>query len=241
MERLVDYLAPRGPLDWVLKTALFIAAINGLNLTVEFAMNGALSMSLLAHVQTTSMVAFPFTLFALSIIRHQHRLQGQLKHLATTDMLTGLPNRRELLRRLGEERRSFGAFILLDIDHFKRINDRHGHAVGDTCLVRCAAHLSGSVGPGDVVARYGGEEFAVLARTRDPAALEALTTRLCEPFTCTVAVEGLTVPMTLSAGVVRADADLGYAELLRDADAALYHAKDTGRNRAVFAPGRPAA
>jgi len=169
-----------------------------------------------------------------------HAATAQIEHMAHTDALTGVANRRGM-ELLGAEvlRRSFAlgmpaAVLMLDLDHFKQVNDSLGHAAGDQLLRSFAALCAGALRREDVFARYGGEEFVVVApQTSVPeAALLAQRMRL--------AVEGARFEilggssMTVSIGV--ACAREGCLEmLLRSADAALYEAKQTGRNKVVVA------
>jgi diguanylate cyclase (GGDEF)-like protein/putative nucleotidyltransferase with HDIG domain len=161
-------------------------------------------------------------------------------HRARTDDLTGVCNRRHLSETLVAEldRARAGhrapAVLLLDIDHFKRINDAYGHAAGDAVLVAVARRIASSVRTSDITARWGGEEFCVLLRgvddddaLRDVA--EGVRLRIeSEP----VQVEGLDLAVTASVGGARATPDLLDADDLVDAaDRALYAAKRRGRNQ----------
>jgi diguanylate cyclase (GGDEF)-like protein len=161
----------------------------------------------------------------------------ELARQAHMDALTGLPNRRgldaALAHRVGDERAQF-ACVLADIDHFKRINDRYSHLVGDEVLRRVGALMREVVRDGDVAARYGGEEFALLLdRVDGRQAVE-----VCERLRQVIAAQpweqivgGLAV--TISLGVVmRRAGDSGEA-LLGRADGCLYAAKAAGRDRVV--------
>jgi diguanylate cyclase (GGDEF)-like protein len=171
------------------------------------------------------------------------RLRGELAELAVRDELTGLYNRRHLLAQLDtelERARSDAAplaVVLLDIDHFKSVNDRFGHAVGDLLLSATARTLDDSVRTGDTVARYGGEEFVILLpRTgieQGLACAETLRSRCA-----TVLVDSRTGPVSTTVSVgVAAFPDCGWtsAALLQSADEALYAAKHAGRDRVVAA------
>ncbi|MDP9482425.1 MAG: GGDEF domain-containing protein [Chloroflexota bacterium] len=161
---------------------------------------------------------------------------------ASTDVLTGLPNRRyfdEFCSLLAERRRADDAIgiLMVDIDHFKRVNDRFGHEVGDEVLRAVAGAIAGAVRDDDVPARYGGEEFVVLLR--NPSGRVAL--EIAERVR--VAIAGLDLralgPGSISASVgaaVQVDPDQPIAELLADADRALFRAKRSGRDRVVAAP-----
>lgn len=178
-------------------------------------------------------------------ISERKRLEAELKRLADCDELTGLPNRRACLAWLGElfagppgERRRSAQFALLDLDHFKRVNDRYGHLVGDELLRHVARLLTDSVGPNARVARIGGEEFAVLLEGEGledaVARLDALRARLiAEPM----ALGTERIACDVSAGVCAVGAeDRHPVDLLRRADALLYQAKEAGRGRVVH-PG----
>jgi two-component system cell cycle response regulator len=155
------------------------------------------------------------------------------------DRLTGLPNRRYIEGRLEESmaaaRRSRRPLVLAlaDLDNFKQINDRHGHAAGDAVLCHAADALRRSFRRTDVIARYGGEEFVILFPEAEPAAaaerLERLRAGLAEQ---PVRLSGAAVPVTLSLGVaVFPDDGEMPADLLARADQRLYAAKQAGRNR----------
>ena len=172
-------------------------------------------------------------------IRHLLTILEQRAHL---DSLTGLANRGVLDDRLPREweacrRRTALAVMIADLDHFKAINDRHGHAAGDNVLRQSAATLARVIRTSDFVARYGGEEFVVVAPDCEPFA----AVKLAERFRTAIAQlrideHGETIPVTTSVGVA-AFADLtrtGPAELLRRADEALYRAKEAGRNATWF-------
>ena len=169
----------------------------------------------------------------------------QLRDLSTRDFLTGLATRAVLDGRLAEEvsrarrhRRRF-ALALVDIDNFKRLNDQHGHPEGDSVLRGVADVFRSSVRESDLVARYGGEEFAVLLPEANAAEararLEAL--RLMVEATPFADRDGRVAHrVTLSAGLAEYPGDGGsVAELMAAADARLYEAKRTGRNRVVMA------
>jgi diguanylate cyclase (GGDEF)-like protein len=171
----------------------------------------------------------------------------RMEELALTDGLTGLPNRRALLNRamsdLGTARRKHlpYAVAMADIDHFKTINDTHGHAAGDQALQRLARQLKDELRDQDEVGRWGGEEFLILLPETDEAEALRVAERLraaveAKPFI----VEGeVTLKVTISVGVAALDAPAQSAlvldALIRMADDALYRAKDAGRNRVEVA------
>jgi len=165
-----------------------------------------------------------------------------LRHLATRDQLTGLLNRREFERILREEKdrsRRFGqpcAIILADLDHFKSVNDRHGHPAGDEVLRQVARRLEGSVRSVDRVTRIGGEEFAIVMPQADGAVAAETADRLCKLIRTEPVPAGgdLRLPLTLSLGVAVFPADTAKGDdIVTAADRALYAAKTGGRNRVV--------
>ena len=181
--------------------------------------------------------------------RYQDRLQTDLLHslsLALTDSLTGLHNRRYLsmhletvMKRMLESEKPM-CLLMIDIDHFKNINDTHGHAAGDTVLSSLAHRIAGNMRGFDLIARYGGEEFvAVMPDTSVDVALQ-VANRLCEiiahdPFL--IGKEGVRATVTLSIGIADAQGDNDTPEaIIQRADAALYQAKSLGRNRVICSP-----
>ncbi|MFI5356229.1 MAG: GGDEF domain-containing protein [Opitutales bacterium] len=165
-----------------------------------------------------------------------------LRQLATHDQLTGVLNRREFDRILREEvERSHRlghhcALILIDIDHFKQVNDTHGHLAGDEVLRELSQRLNAKVRTVDRVTRFGGEEFAIVTVEADLAMAVTMAERLRAsvagfPFKVN---DTLRLPVTISVGVTVCPADASDpAGLLNAADKALYAAKAAGRNRVV--------
>ena len=174
-----------------------------------------------------------------------HELQAALDReqlRARTDELTGLYNRRHFFE-LAERECSVASrhgrplsVVMIDIDHFKQINDTFGHQAGDTVLARVANTVGAHRRSGDIVARYGGEEFVLLLP--ETTAQNALV--VAEQLRIAVAADGLDTPsgqakFTISAGVAALDADTQtLAQLIRRADQALYAAKAQGRNRSIL-------
>jgi diguanylate cyclase (GGDEF)-like protein len=169
----------------------------------------------------------------------------QARRAASTDGLTGVANRRTFdaeLRALADAwqyQRQPYALVLVDVDHFKSVNDRLGHQAGDEVLQVVARVLEGAARPGDVTARYGGEEFAILLPGADPVDAAEVAER------ARLGLRAVSEPVRISAsfGVAGVPHDtVKTAELVEAADNALLHAKRTGRDRVVIAgPGVPAA
>lgn len=173
------------------------------------------------------------------------RIRGQWQHAASMDYLTGLANRRTVAaageRMLHSARRQghFLAIGLLDIDHFKRLNDTWGHAVGDLGLKHLATLLSEATRKSDLAGRIGGEEFVLVWEEADAAHAKAAAERLQARLRSQVLAgpEG-PVPMTVSVGIAVLQAgDRHFDDLMRRADHALYAAKARGRDCIEIAPG----
>ncbi|MEW6288526.1 MAG: GGDEF domain-containing protein [Thermodesulfobacteriota bacterium] len=170
-------------------------------------------------------------------------LVEELRELSTQDPLTGLANRRHFIRAFEEEAARtdrqglYMSIIFLDLDFFKKINDTHGHQMGDTVLREVSRYMQRQCRPYDTVARWGGEEFIILL----PACDETKAAVCAERIRCGVAAgcsEEIPFPVTISAGVTRYAAGDSLERLTERADQALYCAKQTGRNRVVIWQGQ---
>lgn len=196
------------------------------------------------------------------IIERQTRLQGKLAEAevtlneqasqiesylseARTDSLTDLPNRRamdeELTRRFAQWQRRRGSlsFLLMDVDHFKQLNDQHGHPAGDAVLRKLAEVLKKSARTMDMVARYGGEEFGVVMPDTDLAAGKAAAERMRTAVSsCEFVHQDKRLPVTVSVGLAELMVGEEQAGMVDRSDMALYAAKRAGRNRSYFHTGR---
>jgi diguanylate cyclase (GGDEF)-like protein len=175
----------------------------------------------------------------VTLLRKIEAQRRELERRATVDDLTGLHNRRTFMERLDEEiarAKRYGAplsVILIDVDHFKRINDSHGHLVGDRVLAEVARTIAAGLRRPDFICRYGGEEFCILAADTDLHGAHELAERLRILVSSHICVvnDAWSVQMTCSFGVAELNERLGSAEqLLAKADTALYEAKAAGRN-----------
>jgi diguanylate cyclase (GGDEF)-like protein len=177
--------------------------------------------------------------------RSLRELSDRLQALSATDALTGLPNRRALDERLeGELGRAQRhgtplAAVMIDLDHFKRLNDQHGHQAGDAVLRHVARVLDSEKRRGDIIARYGGEEFAAILPHADAVAAEKWAERVRSRMSTTaIDLGGSLLRVTASFGVAAVPGGTRSAQatdLLLAADRALYAAKNAGRNRVIVA------
>ncbi|MFG2056290.1 putative bifunctional diguanylate cyclase/phosphodiesterase [Micromonospora sp. NPDC048930] len=175
------------------------------------------------------------------------RVAEEHEYAATHDALTGLSNRRHLLDEGTEQlttRHADGvtALVLIDLNHFKEVNDTLGHGAGDQVLIQVADRLRAAARPGDLVARLGGDEFAVLLRGLPAPAVaahraESLLGALHEPLD----LDGMRISVEASGGIAVAPASGGMPELLRRADVAMYQAKRAGQRISTYAPTRDTA
>jgi diguanylate cyclase (GGDEF)-like protein len=185
--------------------------------------------------------------YVISLLRDR---EARLDLMSKTDDLTGLLNRRQLMSLLDAELKrarryqSSVALVMIDLDYFKKINDERGHLTGDRVLVAVSAAMDHAVRDTDVVARYGGEEFVLLLPNTDSAGARELAERCRELIASTrVADERGLVAVTASLGIAAFPADAADPTpdaLLAAADAALYRAKEAGRNQVVLAETRAA-
>jgi diguanylate cyclase (GGDEF)-like protein len=191
-----------------------------------------------AIIKSIEVEGRPHMLVALRDQRERLRNEAEMRRLADTDPLTGLANRarfndvleRMLASRRGDEREF--ALLSLDLDRFKHVNDAHGHGAGDALLCRVAGRLNSVVREGTLVARIGGDEFSIIAVRMDgPDSVRALADRIVEVMSRPFAIDGQVHEIGTSVGVAMAPSDGDTAEILiRNADLALYRAKEDGGN-----------
>jgi diguanylate cyclase (GGDEF)-like protein/PAS domain S-box-containing protein len=181
-----------------------------------------------------------------AIALQNSQLYEEVQQLAATDELTGLPNRRVLFERGRDEINRAQRFnhplavAMLDIDHFKIVNDTYTHAAGDHVLQAIAQMCKAQLRNTDLAARYGGEEFALLLPETDSAAAIQVVERLCQVLAETDIALGqeITTRVTVSAGIAMFDATTdSFDALIQRADQALYRAKHSGRNRVILWTG----
>nr|WP_246612442.1 EAL domain-containing protein [Actinoplanes bogorensis] len=184
----------------------------------------------------------PLVLLALHAVHRMVRSSGEFERAARMDALTGLPNRRALHAAvLSQPQGRRLALLLLDLDRFRTVNDALGHGVGDLLLAEVARRLSAVVPGHDLVVRLGGDEFAVLAtRVDGPPAARRIAEHLAEALNRPFALNGTPVDVTASIGIaVQREPGGDSATLLREAESAMYDAKQRGDQVAVYGPDAP--
>ncbi len=244
LERLLNVmlflLNPRSAVEYVWKLLVLCMLTTSIAITTEGMIGTEISNPVQTYFLIVFVVSSPFFTLAMVVVRRMQALQAELNRLASTDILTGLANRRAFFEVTGDA--VDGQLLLLDIDHFKSINDNFGHSVGDEVLKAVAEYLTSHVRSTDIVARIGGEEFAIYL----PEASADMATQIGDRIVKGLTFETERVPelkVTLSAGLAEASEAQGVSELIRRADAALYQSKRNGRARLstwmVGVPSRP--
>ncbi|KMQ73062.1 GGDEF domain-containing protein [Marinobacter subterrani] len=218
------------------------------NARIAVVLNIASVVALMVHggafrsdIQMWSFSATALVVSACAYVfaHRNHDQRERLEHLATIDPLTGIKNRRSMDQELdlaaaNAERTGLPyALVLLDIDHFKKINDEHGHGVGDDVLIEMVELLRQNTRKSDQLFRFGGEEFVLLLPGVDGIGLKAVMNNLQQVLRKYMKHPGGSV--TASFGVALLKHGESVASWLDRADAALYEAKETGRDRIVFA------
>jgi diguanylate cyclase (GGDEF)-like protein/PAS domain S-box-containing protein len=202
-------------------------------------------MTVEVHSRLVELEGEPVVVSVVRDISERKRAQEAVERLAFTDPLTGLANRRMLMDLLDtalEEAARTGttvALAFIDLDHLKRVNDRHGHVAGDRMLELAAQRLSARVRKGDTVARFGGDEFVVLCTGVDgPEAAEHVAEKLAQALREPFDIDGITIESSASIGMAVNDPPtIEAAELLANADSAMYAVKDETRDAyAMYTP-----
>lgn len=194
-------------------------------------------------------IALPVFLGTPTVFYHLVRLQQlklanqKLQVLASTDWLTACLNRRAFTHQVTDHLDVVpaGAFLVIDADHFKVINDHYGHDRGDEVLQLMAATIKANLRDGDLVGRIGGEEFGVYLKNTSQHAAEIIAERIRRaieraPFR----PEGIAHPLSVSVGGAFYDEPVSFSDLFREADQRLYGAKQSGRNRVIVGNVREA-
>jgi diguanylate cyclase len=240
---LIGFLALRKPADYLSKPAAFSVAVAVSQHVAEYLLFGRFIMTVPERLLLGLIAAAPFMVLVFYVVTYLDRQQMALGEQAATDPLTGLMNRRSFMARasvrLGQTDPALrGVVLLIDADHFKRVNDNWGHSVGDLCLIAIAARLRATLRNDDIIARFGGEEFvAYLPATSLGTAVE-IGSCLSLPITVAPVEPPGRLRLTLSVGAAEVMPGMTLSEALHLADLALYRAKAEGRARLVQWDGR---
>jgi diguanylate cyclase len=217
---------------------------------------GVLRLRFGGQVKLTELEQFKLQVFASALctaIRNAMayaelaRISEQNAYAAAHDPLTGLANRRELYERTdryfqGSTEDGLAALLVIDLNHFKEVNDTLGHAAGDAVLREVASRLGQAAAPGDLVARLGGDEFAVLmVNLLSPALATHRAERMLHALSSTLEVDGMQITVDAAGGIALAPGSGGVNELMRRADIAMYQAKRAGQHTTTYAHAQDTA
>ena len=230
MNRFFKLLAPDRFVGAVVVAAVLMCMIAVLNLAFLYMWLGVLPRAVGFYVIQALFVGGPFVVLFCVIANYQLRTMRHLSLLSRKDGLTNLNNRRTFLE-LAEKRMTAGeggVLILLDADHFKRINDKWGCAVGDHCLIEISHRLKWNLRSRDVAGRIGGEEFAILLAGAAIQQARVIAGWIGQPIPFKADVENAHLAVTLSLGAVQIEEGVSLDALLVRADNALYEAKRQG-------------
>lgn len=227
---LRDFVPERLPARLGLLTSL--AAAMGFSILVVIKMIFPQYGPIEARYAFFMLIICHFSIALFVIVLVQERTEAQLKRLANTDMLTGIPNRQHFLASIPNQLRIGDAFIMIDIDHFKGVNDRYGHEAGDVVLAGVAQAIAAVAGHGCTIGRLGGEEFALFLRDQTEATGLAMAEQIRRAVNALGFASGTeTITPSVSAGVALWRGDCSAQKLRDRADQALYLAKRGGRDR----------
>ena len=233
VNKLVIFMAPQGVVSFCSRLVFFLTLTGALNFLRDHLEHGPNADGFLNNLMEATFVGLPFMIFALLMVGHLARLQRQLLDLAATDILTGLPNRRAFLDDIAEGAtlKRAGTFLMVDLDHFKRINDTFGHTVGDMCLKAVGDLLHVEAKDAAAVARLGGEEFGLYVPGPKADAVRLATVLAAGLI---VNLDALPpVHITMSIGLATGHSGGEVKQVMSRADVALYAAKHAGRAQFV--------
>jgi len=182
-----------------------------------------------------SLIAFPCSWGVGEIIRTNQLLTEELRLLVSRDRLTDVATRDFFFARMERDEDAYGISLMVDIDHFKQVNDTHGHLVGDDVIRAVAQALRGQVRAEDIVCRFGGEEFVIFLFERDATfgfeVAERMRVAIAQRD---IKIDGGPISVTVSIGGSLKERLTDVNSAIRQADVALYRAKRGGRNKTVF-------
>ena len=233
---LIALFALRRVRDYFTKPVGFAAVVSIMAHVAEFTVHGAFVMAPWERIATATISTAPFMAVVFFVVTYLDRMQLQLGQMATTDVLTGLPNRRDFMDRASRHLARLdsaprGVVLLLDADHFKRINDSWGHGVGDLCLAAIANRMRKELRAGDYLGRIGGEEFSAFLPETTLEDAVRIGTRLTASITVEPGRPAGRLTFTLSVGAAEVTEGMDLHAALEVADQALYLAKTNGRSR----------
>lgn len=182
----------------------------------------------------TSVVSFPLTLVVMYQVFKTQQLSNELQRLLDRDRLTDVSTRDFFFSRMAVEPDAYGVVLMIDIDHFKQVNDGYGHLAGDAVIANVAGVLRGEARKEDIVCRFGGEEFVVFLHQATPQDGWQIAERSrCRVAGLCTGVDGGAIEVTVSVGASLMECTEDIEDAIRRADNCLYRAKASGRNCTV--------
>ena len=226
LDALTVLFLPSGtrPLLWRLVSWCVFSAV--VFVGIEWALG--LPINLRRDMGVVLATVTPLVLSGMLVTRHFYQLQKDLIRTSSTDSMTGLMNRIAFFDAV--ERASPGALLVIDVDHFKSVNDRYGHTVGDTVLIAVANHLRVNIRESDLLGRIGGEEFGIYIVGEDSHYVDRIGARICKGRVVYDADMMAPVKVTMSIGAAYSAMSPDLPETYRRADEALFQAKRSGRS-----------
>ncbi len=220
-----------------LSVALTVATLSVVTLiTVMVFPRDDWTRQIMVNWPTTVLLTYGATLMIGQQTLKVYALNKELQRLVSRDRLTDVATRDFFFGSLIRRPQGYGVTLMVDIDHFKQVNDTHGHQAGDKVIAHVARLLSKEVGTRDIVCRFGGEEFVVFLENATPEIARDVAERFRERVaSSTLDVEGVGVSVTVSTGGSLRQSATEIDDAIRQADEALYRAKALGRNRTVMA------
>ena len=223
-------LLPRSRAAWVALLIFWCSLSSALFLSLKF--SSGLLIDFRKDTFVLSLVTAPLFSAVMLLAQHWEKTRTRLIQIASTDALTGLMNRRAFFDAV--ESSEDGAFLLIDVDRFKNINDQYGHSVGDAILVALADHLWRNLRSSDLRGRIGGEEFGVFLFGTDSLQLDTIGARICSGFVFYDDSVPTPIKVTVSIGASYSAMSPNILELYKRCDEALYQAKNSGRGKMNF-------
>ncbi|MDC0115868.1 GGDEF domain-containing protein [Octadecabacter sp.] len=227
-------MASKGKVDFLARLALSLLLCGVMNHLRHIIYTPTEATPFRTSLFEASFIAAPICILMLLLISHLFAVQKHLHRQANVDTLSQLTNRRWFMQNTPENLEDGHMLLFVDIDHFKRTNDRFGHDVGDICLQQMAIHLRVSLGYQHSVSRIGGEEFAALLMHTTDEEVAVIAKRISEGFTFD-AKQGASMRITSSVGIARCHDGQTRTQAMRIADQAVYRAKQDGRACYVIA------
>ena len=240
-----DFIRKTGRLRFTLLASLIVVLSSVAITEIIFSLANARipTAGLVTSICAPAIISFPMIWYILGLLFKVHKMEEEMRELATYDQLTGAYNRRSLFEiaekyfEIARRQEEMISVLFLDIDHFKRVNDTHGHSEGDNILKAVSRTIQATLRKSDALGRFGGEEFIlILLNTDKNGAYSAAEKVRKQVENLTIYSDKKQISVTISIGLTSTSEKKAsnINEMMRDADEALYQAKKNGRNQTVI-------